>query len=259
MQAWLEGSTNPTRSFPGGFAPFVTSNDDVFVCDADNRIGWWAVNATSSVALMFIGGGKKCQSLFVDMNNTLYCSVSEMNMVLSKSLDNTTSSFTAVAGTGCSGSASNKLASPFGIFVDLGFNLLVADRDNDRIQCFQSGQLSGTTVAGNGTTGTINLSRPTHVVLDGNGYLFIVDSGNNRIVRSGLGGFRCVVGCLYGSGPAANQLSSPQTMSFDTYGNIWVADYSNSRVQRFSIVDGSLGKSHHKEVESKCAKIAPRL
>ena len=198
---------------------------------------------------MFIGG--RCQSLFVDMNNTLYCSVSEINMVVSKLLDNSTSSFTAVAGTGCSGSASNKLASPFGIFVDLSFNLFVADNNNDRIQRFQPGNSNGTTVAGNGTTGTINLSHPTHVVLDGNGYLFIVDSGNNRIVRSGPSGFRCVVGCLHGSGPAADQLSSPQTMSFDTYGNIWVADYNNNRVQKFLIADGSLGKSHHEEAESK--------
>ena len=106
-------------------------------------------------------------------------------MVLSKSLGNTTNSFTAVAGTGCTGSALDKLASPFGIFVDLNFNLFVADKDNDRIQRFQPGQSNGTTVAGNGTPGTIALSRPTHVVLDGNGYLFIVDSENNRIVRSG--------------------------------------------------------------------------
>ena len=207
------------------------------------------MNATSGVALMFIGG--KCQSLFVDMNNTLYCSVSSINMVLSKSLGNTTNSFTAVAGTGCTGSALDKLASPFGIFVDLNFNLFVADKDNDRIQRFQPGQSNGTTVAGNGTPGTIALSRPTHVVLDGNGYLFIVDSGNNRIVRSGSSGLRCVVGCLYGSGSAANQLSSPQTMSFDTYGNIWVADFNNSRVQRFLFADGSLSKSDYEEVELK--------
>ena len=198
---------------------------------------------------MFIGG--KCQSLFVDMNNSLYCSVSSMNMVLSKSLDNTTNSFTAVAGTGCSGSASNKLASPFGIFVDLGFNLFVADRDNDRIQRFQPGNSNGTTVAGNGATGTINLSHPTHVILDGNGYVFIVDNGNNRVVRSGPSGFRCVVGCLHGSGSAADQLSSPQTMSFDTHGNIWVADSINNRVQTFLFIDDSIGESHLEGVETK--------
>ena len=66
IQAWAEGSTTPTRSFQSGFAPFVTSNEDVFVWNANERIDWWEVNATSGVALMFIGG--KCQSLFVDMN-----------------------------------------------------------------------------------------------------------------------------------------------------------------------------------------------
>ena len=210
VQAWMEGSTGVTRSFPSGFAPFVTSNEDLFVCDTDNTIKWWRLNANSSVALMFVGG--RCRSLFIDMSNTLYCSVSGVSVVVSKSLDNTTKSYTKVAGTGCAGSASNQLANPFGIFVDLNFNLFIADRDNNRIQRFLPGQSNGTTIAGNGSNGTIDLSRPTHVILDGNGYLFIVDSGNNRIVRSGPSGFRCVVGCLYGPGSASNQLSSPQTM-----------------------------------------------
>ena len=242
VQAWAEGSTTPTRSFTDSFAPFATSNEDVFVCNADNRIDWWAVNATSSVALMFIGD--KCQSLFIDMNNTLYCSASSVNMVVSKSLDNTTNSFTAVAGTGYAGSALDNLASPFGILVDSNFNLFVADTGNNRVQRFQPGQSSGTTIAGNGTMGTIDLFHPTDVVLDGNGYFFILDSGNNRIVRSRPSGFQCVVGCTNGFGSAANQLSSPQTMSFDTYGNLWVADVNNNRVQKFTLSNGFLGKRY---------------
>ena len=105
-------------------------------------------------------------------------------MVVSKSVDNTKNTFTAVAGAGSPGSASNNLASPFETFADLGFYRLVAA------------------------------------------------SSNHRIVRSGPSGFRWIVGCVNGSGSVANQLCSPQTMSFDTDRNLWVANVNNSRAPK---------------------------
>ena len=98
----------------------------------------------------------------------------------------------------------------------------------------QSGQLNGTTVAGNGI-GNIALSCPTGVVLDGKNYLFIVDSFNHRIIGSGPNGFRCLVGCSGSNGSASNQLLFPQSMAFDSSGNIFVTDQGNNRVQRFTI------------------------
>ena len=74
-------------------------------------------------------------------------------------------------------------------------------------------------------TGTIVLSRPTGVVLDADGYLFIVDSGHHRIIGSGPGGFRCVVGCSGLAGSASDHLSSPATLSFDTDGNMFVVRF----------------------------------
>ena len=61
-------------------------------------------------------------------------------------------------------------------FVDISFDLYVADSVNNRIQRFSSGQMNATTVAGNGTSGTIFLKTPMDILLDGDGYLFIVDS-----------------------------------------------------------------------------------
>ena len=56
------------------------------------------------------------------------------------------------------GSASDRLADPQGIFVDIDFNLYVADNGNNRIQLFLPGQLNATTVAGIGAPGTITLA-----------------------------------------------------------------------------------------------------
>ena len=77
--------------------------------------------------------------------------------------------------------------------------------------------------------------------MDADGYLFIVDSSNHRIVGSGPGGFRCVVGCSGSSGPGSYQLNGPQTMSFDSDGNIFVADSGNGRLQKFLLAQNSCG------------------
>ena len=131
------------------------------------------------------------------------------------------------------------LIDPHGIYVDINFDLYVADSGNNRIQLFRSGDLNGITLAGNGAPGTITLRYPTAVVLDNDGYLFIVDSGNNRIVGSGLNGFRCLVGCSGTSGSESNQLSWPKSMAFDSYGNMFVADTGNSRIQKFLLNSNS--------------------
>ena len=89
----------------------------------------------------------------------------------------------------CAGTTSETLYSPCGIFVTINFTLYVADHANNRIQRFYYGQRNASTVAGNGASGTITLLYPTDIVLNGDGYLFIVDSGNHRIIGSGPDGF----------------------------------------------------------------------
>jgi DNA-binding beta-propeller fold protein YncE len=129
--------------------------------------------------------------------------------------------------------------------VDIKFNLYVADCGNNRIQLFQFDQLNGTTVPIIGTTETITLSCPTGLVLDGDGYLFITDYNNNRIVGSGTNGFRCIAGCTGSNGSASNQLYYPRGLSFDSYGNIYVVDGYNNRIQKFFLATNSCGKWNH--------------
>jgi sugar lactone lactonase YvrE len=151
-----------------------------------------------------------------------------------------------VAGTGVSGSASNLLNEPRGIFVDANFNLYVADCLNNRIQRFPSGQLNAVTIAGSGASGTtISLDCPTGLVLDANGYLFITDFNNHRVVGSSANGFRCLVGCSGVSGSSSNQLYNPTSLSFDSYGNLYVADMNNNRIQQFVLATNSCGKFFH--------------
>jgi hypothetical protein len=242
---WLEGSINFTKIISGGlntpYSLFVTIASDIYVDNgqSNGRVDKWTSNATNSTAAMYVSVA--CYGLFIDVFDNLYCSMYYLNQVVMKSFQSSVSTSTTVAGTGCAGSASDMLARPVEIFVDINLNLYVADSNNNRIQFFTAGQLNGITKAGNATSGNISLSQPTGITLDADGYLFIVDSDNSRIVGSGPNGFRCLVGCS-GGGSASNQLSLPFTLSFDSYGNMFVTDYGNSRIQKFLLATNSCSK-----------------
>ncbi len=235
---WSKGSTKPTRYISGNLAYpwslFVTPSNDIYVSrnSSIRGVSKWTLNSSSADPIMYTC--EVCTDVFVDINDTLYCSMFELHQVVTKSLNSDSNAFSIVAGTGSPGSDSNMLDYPHGIFVDINFDLYVADYNNNRIQLFRIGQLTGTTVAGNQSSPpTLILNRPTGIVLDDNKYLFIVDSNNHRIVGSGPTGFRCIVGCSGSRGSASNQLFYPQSLSFDSYGNMFVTDQSNHRIQKF--------------------------
>ncbi|CAF3746113.1 unnamed protein product [Rotaria sp. Silwood1] len=239
VKVWSEGRIIPTTIISNGLSSplslFVTINGDIYVGNSKNgRVDMWTQNTTDSIPAMYVRS--PCFSLFVDIKNTLYCSLQTLHQVIKRSLNSISNVTTIAAGNGSAGSASNMLSSPRGIFVDTKFNLYVADCVNNRIQCFQVRELNGKTVAGNGAPSTITLSCPSGIVLDGDGNLFIVDKDNHRIIESGENGFRCVVGC-HGKGSAPNQLSNPTSLSFDSYGNIFVTDRGNSRIQKIFFIN----------------------
>jgi hypothetical protein len=177
-----------------------------------------------------------CEGLFVDSASYLYCSSPLSHRVIKTSLNQPNNQTIIVAGTGCSGSAANMLSSPQGIFVTVNLDLYVADCGNNRVQRFDYGQLDAITVAGSGANGTITLQCPMSVIMDADGYLFISDRRNHRVVGSSELGFRCIVGCSGTSNFTSSHLSYPSAISFDSLGNLYVVDSGNNRIQKFSIV-----------------------
>ena len=214
------------------FSIFVTTNGQIYV--GDNRT--IKSNSYSNQTISIANVSDSCFGLFIDINNTLYCSINSQHKVVKKWLNDSSSTMTTVAGTGSASSASNMLKYPCGIFVDTNFDLYVADQYNNRIQLFRLGQINGSTVAGNTSANlTISLYYPSDVILDGNKYLFITDASNHRIVGSDENGFRCIVACSMSSGSTSNQLWNPRSIAFDSFGNLFVADYYNDRIQKFSL------------------------
>ena len=248
---WSNGNLTPTKNISSSpynlYSLFVTTTGDIYAdtYNSNESVSKWTSNSTVGIPVMYTC--QICGDLFVDISNTLYCAMSYSHQVVTKSLNSASNALTIVAGTGTAGSASNMLDNPFGIFVDVNFDLYVADYNNNRIQLFQSGQRNGITVAGNGASGTITLNNPTAIVLDADKHLFIADHYNHRIIGSDSNGFRCLFGCS-GGGPASSPLFLPWSLSFDSDGNMFVTDFGNHRVQKFSLITSLCSKFTQEQI-----------
>ncbi len=131
---------------------FVTINGDIYVENglSNRRVDKSTLNTTQSITVMDVM--ESCWGLFVDLNDNLYCCMNYKHQVIKKSLNSTTDTSTIAAGNGSGGLLPNTLFFPSGIFVDINFDLYVADSGNSRIQRFKSGELNATTLAGTGAT-----------------------------------------------------------------------------------------------------------
>ena len=237
IHIWLnENDLYPTKTISGNLSDslslFATTNGDIYVDNGVNRrVDKWIQEDETWISVMTVP--LRCYHLFIDIYESLYCSMFHNHRVDKKWSNGIT---TIIAGTGVGGSESDMLNDPVGIFVDINLDLYVADSGNNRIQLFRLNQRSGITVAGNGSANvTIELISPTGIVLDGDQHLFIVDHGNHRIIGSDENGFRCIFGCSAERGSTNDKLFYPISMSFDSHGNIYVADNDNHRVQKISL------------------------
>lgn len=234
------------KNFSGGlsspYSVFVAFDGDVYIDNGylGHQVEKRTLNGNGSVSAMYVN--MSCYGLFIDIYKNIYCSMYLRHLIIRKAFEDQANITKIVAGNGSSGASSNMLHGPQGIFVDTQLNLYVADCYNNRIQFFQFGQLNATTIVGITAIGTISLTCPTDVILDADGYLFITDNQNNRIVGSGPNGFRCIVGCSKVPGSASNQLYQPWALSFDSFGNLFVTDMVNNRIQKFLLSTNSCSK-----------------
>ena len=148
---------------------------------------------------------------------------------------------TVVAGGNGAGLSNNQLNNPRGVFYDASTtSLLIANNRGHSILRWVIGASTWTLVTGS-STGTVGstallLSYPTDVVLDSQGNMYVSDEGNHRIqfYRSGQSNGTTVAGVTAISGSTALLLYTPSSVTIDNQFNIYVTDYNNYRVQRFS-------------------------
>jgi YVTN family beta-propeller protein len=176
-------------------------------------------------------------------------------------VDATTHTITTLAGVGTSGysgdggqASSAELNQPLGVALDGAGNLYIADADNDVVREIDA--LTGiiTTVAGNGFAGfsgdggpatNAQLFFPFRVTVDGSGNLFITDSSGairrvdaaTRLITTVAG--NGTAGFSGDDGPAtAAQLGEPRGVALDAVGNLYIADYTNTRIREVAAATG---------------------
>ncbi len=191
----------------------------------------------------------------VDASGNLFIADTYNNRI--RKVNASTGIITTVAGNGTYGysgdggaATSAKLYSPVGVAIDASGNLFIADNGNNRIRSVNASTGIINTVVGNGTAAysgdggradSASLYNPYGgVTIDSYGNLFIADQGNNRIrkVNKSTGFITTVAGngssYFSGDGGAATSavLYSPNGVTIDTYGNLFIADTYNYRIRK---------------------------
>ncbi|MEQ1515610.1 MAG: NHL repeat-containing protein [Usitatibacteraceae bacterium] len=184
---------------------------------------------------------------------------------------------TTFAGTGIAGYNGDKISAtgamlngPFGIAVDSGGDLYIADTYNLRVRkvSASSGQIA--TIAGTGVPATIssgrpdfgyngddvlatgaNLSQVVAIALDAMGNVYLADYDNNRVrkVIAATGIITNIAGTgniEYNGDDIAAKIASlyaPSGIAFDSQGNLFIADAGHGRIRKITAGTGIISTS----------------
>ncbi len=230
-----EGTLAGRFETPSGIA--VSADRQVYVVDARNdRVQQFTGTGTFQRLWGAAGTGNgRFQDPFgvaVDAAGTVYVTDTTANRVQAFSA---TGLFQAAWGT--AGSLDGQFQGAWGVAVASdGTRLLVADKDNSRVQRFAPGLpgarplfVNAFGTAGQGP-GQMNVALAVAIGPSGN--VYVSDYGAGRIERFGATGTFLSQWGTYGTG--AGQFDQAAGVATDAAGNVYVADTFNHRVQKFT-------------------------
>ena len=126
-----------------------------------------------------------------------------------------------------SGSNLGKVSSPNGIALGSNNQIYVADTGNDRIQVFDN---NGSYIRSFGNNEIF--TEPWGVAVSANGLVFVSDKSQNKVHVFDTAGN--LTGSWGESGSLNHQLNSPRGIVVGPTGDLFVADYSNFSVKKYS-------------------------
>ncbi|CAF1585543.1 unnamed protein product [Adineta steineri] len=261
VQSWLRGASNGSTiagqknctaggslnqfNLPTGI--IVDSNSNLYIADSQNsRILFWPRNGTSGRIVAGNGtAGTTNNALSLtygisrDSNSdTLYVADYYNHRIMSY-MSNATFG-TVVAGGNGGGTNYTQLYYPTSIYFEALSNSLIIDNyAANNIVRWTIGDSKWTLLAGSinsspGTTSTL-LNSPVGITLDPMGNMYVADAGNHRIqfYPSNQSIASTIAGVTNSQGSNATHLSAPYGLALDSQLNLYVADTSNNRIQKF--------------------------
>ncbi|MFT5724010.1 MAG: sugar lactone lactonase YvrE [Bacteroidia bacterium] len=237
----VDGSGNVYVSDQGNARIRKISSTGVVTTVAGN--GSFSVsNGTGSAATFYYPAGME-----MDASGNVYIASSAGNIIRKMTSSGVV---TSIAGrqyqTGyVEGSGTNaKFNNPNDVCLDAAGNVYVADRENKVVRKINTSNVVSTfagfkTGLVNGAASSAQFSYPYDVVQDASGNIYVSDM-NNHVIRkitpagvvstfagSGTGGFSD------GTGTAA-RFNQPRGIGVDSYGNVYVADYTNHKIRKIT-------------------------
>ena len=293
-------ATNASLYAPGGV--FVDGAGDTFIADTENSVIRKIVAGSSDIQTVAGSGiagysGDDAAATSAQLNRPFGVSVDSLGDIFIADTENSrircvvgtaggcfgstvaVGNITTVAGNGTAGSTGDggpasaaELQNPYGVFVNSGTDLFIADTDNSKIRCvvgtaggcFGSTLAVGsiTTVAGTGTECqpvgspcgdgaaaiSAQLNFPVSVSGDSSGDLFIADTFDLKIreIVAATGNIQTVAGTgaggYLGDGGLATsaELNDPYGVYVDSLGNLFIADADNSVVREVVASTGNI-------------------
>ena len=230
------------------FSIFIPDGSDfLYVADYGNsRVLQFSL--TSSTSTIVAGGQgegsnatqlKRPGAVFADINGNIL--VADSVNFRAQYYVNGSRVGRTVAGNGTRGNSSTQIGNAIGgIALDSENNVYISEWSNNRVAKWAPNATHGIVVAGNSTAGNSpsQLNVPTGLYLDPSSKtLYIASQSGHCIVKwlPGASNGSTVAGTCGVSGTNTTLLTAPASVTFDKYGNMYVADQSSGgRVISFS-------------------------
>lgn len=259
---YTEGGFPLATALAGPHSVSIDPAGNIYIADADDNRVFIVSSTTNRITTLagtgaygFSGDGGKGNAALVNTptsvavdptGNVYFVDLYNARVrVVSSGTINTVAGNGSVFYSGDGGAAENAIMSAPEAVAYSSSGLYIADTNNQRVR--QIG-LDGTisTVVGTGTVGfagdggaasNAEIAYPSALAVDASGFLYIADSGNQRVRKVVNGTINTIAGNgstgYSGDGGSATNaaLNSPSGLAVDSAGNVYISDYGNNVVR----------------------------